>query len=409
MTKPNTNYMKPFSLLSFLGATLCILWACDPVEINDPINGKDNGEGNQNDSTQVNGNPNNPDNGGNNGGNNNTSQDTVDWNDPDWYTVNFWDRTDRQKAGLRGPVKKWHINNYTTYDEYEYDRAGHLIKQAYIDTDDEDYNHEWRYTYDAQGHCVKAEYFDIFCEGEPSTYWEYEYENTGKFVAREWFMMGPEISNAENGICKDLSKATRVSVETFYKSYDEYTYTFRNDSLVISEHSYRIYLGSEDKEYEESIEYSYAYKDGYPKSLSSNKLCYKVDNITYYSNGMYKDFVYREENAYNSETGWDVHSYTMLDNPRYLEVDTFSLGGRASYMSLTPQSMKKTYDSHFDIVKNEEWYTTNTDTVATYIDTWVNYTYDKYGNWVTRDETVVARYTGQESTTTINRVMEYFE
>ena len=124
---------------------------------------------------------------------------------------------------------------------------------------------------------------------------------------------------------------------------------------------------------------------------------------------MYKDFVFREESAYNFETGWDVHSFTMLDNPRYLEVDTFSLGGRASTISLTPQTMKKTYDSHFDIVRNDEWYTTNTDTVPTYTDTWTEYTYDKYGNWETRVEAVVGRWDGNCYPSTITRVMEYFE
>ena len=78
--------MKHLSLLSFIGAALCIIWACDPVDIDNPDNGKNNGGNNKTDSIQV----------------------TVDWNDPDWYSVNFWDRTDRQKAGLRGPVKKWH-------------------------------------------------------------------------------------------------------------------------------------------------------------------------------------------------------------------------------------------------------------------------------------------------------------
>ena len=113
--------MKPFSLLSFLGATLCILWACDPVDIDEPENGKNNGQGNKNDSVQV----------------------TVDWSDPDWYSVNYWDRTDRQKAGLRGPVKKWHIDNYTTYFEYEYDAAGHLVRKAYFNTQNEGSNYEW--------------------------------------------------------------------------------------------------------------------------------------------------------------------------------------------------------------------------------------------------------------------------
>ena len=374
-------------LLSLVGATLCVFWACDPVEIDNPDNGKENGQDNKTDTVQV----------------------TVDWNDPNWYSVNYWDRTDRQKAGLRGPVKKWHISNYTTYDEYEYDLAGHLIRKAYVNIDNEDSNREWRYTYDAQGHCTKAEFFDVFCDGEPSEYWVYEYENTGRYVAREWFMMGPEISDAENGICKDLSRAYLVIKQPLSASYRDYTYTFRNDSLVIREHTYNTDLGSDERLNEVSYEYAFAYKDGYPNSLSTDKLSFQIDTITYYPNGMYKDFVYREKTAYNFDTGWDRYSYTMLDNPRYLEVDTFSLGGTASFMSLTPQYKKKTYDSHFDIVKNQEWYSANTDTLPTFTDTWVNYTYDKYGNWVTRDETVIARLTGQASTSTITRVMEYFE
>ena len=378
--------MKHLSLLSFIGAALCIIWACDPVDIDNPDNGKNNGGNNKTDSIQV----------------------TVDWNDPDWYSVNFWDRTDRQKAGLRGPVKKWHISQYTTYDEYEYDRAGHLIKESYIDTGDRENNHAWRYTYDADGHRIKAEYFDQFYRGEPSQYWVYEYENTGKYVAREWFMMGPEISGAEDGIWKDLSRATYVVVQPMSTTYREYTYTFRNDSLAIREYSYNTDLGREDRLNEVSYEYVFAYKDGYPVSLSTDKLRFQIDSITYYSNGMYKDFVYLEQNSYNFDTGWDRYSYTMLDNPRYLAVDTFNLGGTASYMSLTPKSMKKTYDSHFDIIMNQEWYS-DTIAVPTYTDTWKDYTYDKYGNWTTRSESIVARWTGQTSESTITRVMEYFE
>ena len=378
--------MKHLSLLSFIGAALCIIWACDPVDIDNPDNGKNNGGNNKTDSIQV----------------------TVDWNDPDWYSVNFWDRTDRQKAGLRGPVKKWHISQYTTYDEYEYDRAGHLIKESYIDTGDRENNHAWQYTYDADGHRIKAEYFDQFYRGEPSQYWVYEYENTGKYVAREWFMMGPEISGAEDGIWKDLSRATYVVVQPMSTTYREYTYTFRNDSLAIREYSYNTDLGREDRLNEVSYEYVFAYKDGYPVSLSTDKLRFQIDSITYYSNGMYKDFVYLEQNSYNFDTGWDRYSYTMLDNPRYLAVDTFNLGGTASYMSLTPKSMKKTYDSHFDIIMNQEWYS-DTIAVPTYTDTWKDYTYDKYGNWTTRSESIVARWTGQTSESTITRVMEYFE
>lgn len=379
--------MKHLSILSFVSAALCILWACDPVEIDDPENGNGNGENNKKDSTQV----------------------KVDWSDPDWYQVNFWERTDRQKAGLRGPVKKWHIDTYTTYREYEYDRAGHLIKEYYVDTEDPEENDETRYTYDAQGHRIKEEYYPSYSKDEPTSYWVYEYENTGKFVAREWFMMGPQVSDAVDGIWKDLSKASYVIIQPLTTYYRDYTYTFRNDSLVIWEHTYDIDLGSEEPRNDDTLEYVYAYKDGYPLSLLTKRLRYQIDTITYYPNGMYKDFVYLEENAYNFDTGWDVHSFTMLDNPRYLAVDTFNLEGRASTMSLTPQTMKKTYDSHFDIVRNDEWYTTNTDTLPTYTDTWTEYTYDKYGNWETRVEAVVGRWDGNCYPSTITRVFEYFE
>jgi hypothetical protein len=127
---------------------------------------------------------------------------------------------------------------------------------------------------------------------------------------------------------------------------------------------------------------------------------------------MYKDFVYKEENAYNFDTGWDTHTYRMLDNPRYLAVETFDLEGKASISGLVPKWMRKTYDAHFDIVKNEEDYGDEDYTPGaepSYTDTWTEYTYDKYGNWVTRVERVVASWTGQQGNTTIQREMEYFD
>ena len=386
--------MKHFSFILFLGAALCIFSACgsedsdepvinDPV-INDPVT--DEKPGNKNDSTEV----------------------TVDWKDPAWYTVNFWERTDRQKAGLRGPVKKWHISNYTTYSEYEYDEAGHLIKKSFVDIDKADNNSEWRYTYDAKGHRIKAEYSDVYSEGTASEYWEYEYNNTGKFVAREWFMMGPEAGDAEYGIQKDISRAVNVIIQPLSTVHREYTYTFNAEgNLVVKEYTYYTEYGLEEKKNEKTLEYTIVYEGGYPKSLSSDLLRFKVLNISYYPNGMYKDFQYLEQNSYNYETGWDRHTYKMLDNPRYLAVESFSLGGTASYISLTPQWMNKTYDEHFDIIKNTEGYTASQD--PTYIDTWKDYTYDKYGNWITRHESIVARYTGDLSERKVNRVLEYFE
>ncbi len=335
----------------------------------------------------------------------------IDWSDPAWYSTNFWDRTDRERVGLRGPVKKWHISNYTTYDEYEYDREGHLIKESYVNTQNPESSNTCVYTYDANGHCIKKEY-EVSADESPD-YTLYEYNNTGKYVALNWFMMGPEVSGAENGIQKDLSRSLRVIEQPFSKHYQEVTYTFNADgNLVVRQSSYEIYQGSEDKENEESSEYTVIYENGYPKSLDSDKLAFNILNITWYPNGMYKDFVYKHQNAYNFDTGWDTHTYRMLENPRYLAIESFDLGGSASYMTLTPMWMRRSYDAHFDIVKNEESYGEDAYTEGaepTFTDTWSEYTYDKYGNWVTRVEHVVARYTGQEGDTTIQREMEYFD
>ena len=357
--------------------------------------GENNGGGNGNNNS-----------GENNGGNNGGSDETPNFSDEPWYSTNFWERTDREKEGLRGPVKKWHIGTYSTYDEYEYDSAGHLIKTAYVDTSEPVNSSEWRYTLDSKGRCVKRVYYNSYYT-EGGDYYEFEYNNEGKYVAGDFFFAGPAAAGYLDGIVKDLSLVRYVMVLPDSKTVRETKYTFGEDgNLTVDEYSYTLMMGSEEKQHEVNTSYTWAYEGGYPKSLDTGSLRFKVLNITYYPNGMYKDFVYKEENAYNFDTGWDTHTYRMLDNPRYLTVETFELGGTPSFMSLTPGKMLRTYDEHFDIVKNEEWY----EAVETpsYTDTWTNYTYDKYGNWITRDEAVIARYTGQDSVTKITREIEYF-
>ena len=207
----------------------------------------------------------------------------------------------------------------------------------------------------------------------------------------------------ENGIQKDLSRSLRVIEQPFSKQYQEVTYTFNSDgNLVVRQSSYEIYHGSEEKENEESSEFTFIYENGYPKSLASDKLRFEIVDITWYPNGMYKDFVYKEENAYILGRPWSRYTYP----------GAFDLEGKASISGLVPKWMRKTYDAHFDIVKNEEDYGDEDYTPGaepSYTDTWTEYTYDKYGNWVTRVERVVASWTGQQGNTTIQREMEYFD
>ena len=379
---------KTIILLSALA-----IWACTPAQ--QPVNNQNDPQG-----QTPGGKTDDPENPGTPG------SEEPNFDPEPWYNTNFWDRTDREKEGLRGPVKKWHIGTYTTYDEYEYDQSGRLVKQAYVNTTDSESGHEWRYTYDSKGRCIKRVYYDSYYT-DGGDYYEFEYNNEGKYVAGDFFFAGPSVAGYLDGIIKDLSLIRYVMVQPDRKTFRETIYAFGDDgNLFVEEHTYLLMMGSDEKEYEERYFYTWVYEGGYPKSLETDNLRYKVLNITYYPNGMYKDFVFKEQNSYNFDTGWDTHTYKMLDNPRYLEVETFVLGGTPSSISLTPGRMLKTYNEHYDIVKNEEWYE-DVET-PTYTDTFTNYTYDKYGNWVTREETVIARWTGQESTSTIERVIEYY-
>ena len=388
-----------------------MLWACTPAQQPSPGDNKEDPQG-QNPGGNGDNNPGGDNPGDNPGGGDQNGDDTPGKEEPNfadepWYNVNYWERTDREKEGIRGPVKKWHVVNYTTYNEYEYDAAGHLIKDSYVDTSNPDHNNEWRYTYDDKGRCIKKAFYDIFYTDGTADVLEYEYNNTGKFVASDILDFGPEVVGASGGIVKDLSKISEIIRQPDRTNYREITFTFGDEgNLTVENYSYIIMLGSPEKQYEERHSYVWVYENGYPKSQISEGRNITVLDISYYPNGMYKDFVSQQVNSYNYDTGWDTHTYKMLDNPRYLAVETFELGGTPSFISLTPGRMLKTYDEHYDILKNEEWYE-SVDT-PTFTDSWANYTYDKYGNWVTREETIVARWTGQVSTSTITREIEYY-
>ena len=77
--------------------------------------------------------------------------------DESWFSKPYYDRTDREKAGLRGPVKSWYNSTYTTYDKYYYDEAGHLVKEESYDTSDNSMEVDWVHSYDAQGRRIKSE------------------------------------------------------------------------------------------------------------------------------------------------------------------------------------------------------------------------------------------------------------
>ena len=106
-----------------------------------------------------------------------------------------------------GPVKKWYITNYLTYDEYEYN-------------------------------------------------------NEGKFVAGDWLFAGPEVEGYVNGIVKDLSFIRYVMVQPDQSYFRESSFTFGPDgNLTVEEYTYRLMLGSDEKQFEDRSSYTWVYEE----------------------------------------------------------------------------------------------------------------------------------------------------
>ena len=72
-----------------------------------------------------------------------------------WYETNYWQRSDREKAGFRGPVKKWYLSKSNTHREYNYNEAGNIT--LIRDVNPESSRGEWmeQRFYDNNGRLVK--------------------------------------------------------------------------------------------------------------------------------------------------------------------------------------------------------------------------------------------------------------
>lgn len=343
------------------------------------------------------------------------SADETDWSDPDWYNVNFWERTDRQKAGIRGPVKKYHETQYSKYTEYEYDEAGHLIKETRVDTQSEGLPEHWDYTYDAQGRLVKKEYF-MYDGNKPYCMetMEYEYDNADRYVATNLFIFGPSAADVNQAIVKGLSRTHDVNHQPIGDDHRIVTYAFNEDgNLEVTEETYYQYVGSEEKERPNVNSYIIGYQaDGYPHTVDSDKLRFTIREVSYYPNGMFKDFKYGEENSYNFDTGVDEHYYHMKDDPRYLQVESFDLlAGDPSFIALTPRWRRVKFNEHGEPVLLQDGYDKapwSEGAKPTYEDSWEDYKYDKYGNWVEYTYHFIGRYDGNQGTTTYAREITYF-
>ena len=234
--------MKKASLLLLLAG---ILFACTaPVQ---PEQKPDN-QGEQN-----------PGGGDNPGGGNNPV-----FSPEPWYETNYWERTDREKMGLRGPVKSWVGINWSYPTLYEFDREGHLISER--STGNEKWDNLTIYTYDDKGRLIKSESCNHVGKDEnelpdynpannPNYEWagrevyEYEYNNPGKYVILDpgingfysrGFCNPGDPRNSLSVIMKDLSAIKYTFINYAYDSigHIDTDYIFEGDALSVHSCSY---------------------------------------------------------------------------------------------------------------------------------------------------------------------------
>ena len=340
----------------------------------------------------------------------------------DWYSVNYWERSDRQKMGLRGPVKK--------LDNLEFDQAGHLL-YARAELDNPNFG-DWldKYYYDGKGRLVRHEYgrttskggfeFDPWVVLEVT---EYEYENPGKYVwvrpdndfdSRKFVnFLGPEYRQSVNSLIKDLS-AMRTwtwwlgSSDT--KNCVDYTYTFSGDRLTVSVDQYaRAYDYENDKD------------GGVLKEGNNDSYRGVVAEIAYKGNYPYSGSVYGEET---------VTSMTWQDNGMPLRVE--GKGGITEYgtdkryinplkwtcMEGNPIDAlfgftfwrEWSYDGNGELLQLLEGENLSSDRPWTRPTTY-EYKLDSYGNWISFDQKYMILAEGPDApvqSASLSRTIEYF-
>jgi len=304
--------------------------------------------------------------------------------DEEWFSTNYWDRTDREKAGLRGPVKSWYEDHYTTYHKYYYDEAGHLIKDEYHDVSDNTVRVDWNYEYDDQGHLISAVSGDGFFS------FTYEYENPGKYVATDPYIWVPIYISGNSfplSIIKDLSAIHYVDrTGVIYNVTNDYTYQFDEAGTLTIISEYR--NESQPDVYCDTS--TVAYRNGYPVSSVVGGT-----QVTYASNGM--------PLTLSRNNGEITFSFVPNDIKLLIErMDEPEASGMVAEFWATYQ-----YNKNGDITRRDHAYFSPD---QEYLDTYDRYFYDSYGNWILRDETIEPAFQqGQRTPCENGRTIEYYE
>jgi hypothetical protein len=337
-----------------------------------------------------------------------------------WYETNYWDRTDREKAGLRGKVKKWHLDSgYHT--EYEYDEAGHLTFSRAIDPNST--RPEWCtwYSYDDKGRLIKEVYGRASQKGGREIdeslvieTTEYEYNNGDKYVwvdpqsfdSRTFVnFLGPENRDVLNNLRKGLSVRRYSSVMFKSGHYATYTYRFDNaGALVISYDSYTTDENGNPYDNGENSSWTYqpiTYQGNYPYSGALDEYN-TITSMTWRQNGM--------PLTVDGASGLTEYSQ---DEKRYINPVKWTC------------KEGKPLDALFGFTFSREWTYDNKTGELTQLNEWENqtsdrpwtrptkyeYTYDAHGNWTSYKQEYMVLIDGPDApvqTGSLSRTIEYY-
>lgn len=328
------------------------------------------------------------------------SQGQGSWKDEEWFATYYWERTDLQKTGLRGPVESFHIETpqYSNdrYTTYYFDRQGHMVREEFKIAGDASYDTTTLYTYDDEGRLTRIERKSNLTET-----WTFEYGNGTRYVAvngYNWisqFCQGTggsvDFSPVEHTLRKGLSAMHYVAENELYADVRDYTYDFdASGNLAITGVCQR--GEGRDRLIPQSNDDSWVqYAGGLPVSSS-------------YYNSDYQAILPGVESCTYAENGMPLKAKMAGGNP----VWTFVPNNQRVIPESVGNEWTFSYNKHRDLISDDRVFT-----AGPRHSEYKDYVYDSHGNWISRTEEIEPElYDGNPQSKIVRyvkRIILYYE
>ncbi|NLZ19880.1 MAG: BACON domain-containing protein [Bacteroidales bacterium] len=333
--------------------------------------------------------------------------------DEDWFSVNFWDRTDLQKNGLRGPVKTLQTH-YEGASLYTFNQQGNLLSKLRSD------NVRVDNEYDAQGRRISSTYTSE--DGYVGQKNEYVYDNGDRLVAMSDFWLAYSVDLSEYGGVPDywdngafirgLSEYHEDWIDPLEVHCHDSYYSFGEDgNLTIELRTYRINTyqyeekGRDGEHLFEEVEKSViVYENGLPVSTRDGQM-----RFSWQENGMPARFDSRIPETTYTWLGDQVVEATWVKNDFKMVMDYYKVpqGYAGAYASVN--WMQKRFNEHMDLIQSDHMngytYTEDGYVINDYYE---DYVYDSHGNWISRVKDIEPTLSGGRSKSTERRTITYY-